>query len=130
MHLENQLKNSHSQVEQLINPELEKIKEIIKQHDKEEAQFSEELRTLAGTVKEREKDLEKKEKESKKARKQEGKSARLNWESGRLKLSKVLFFVLVTAASNGAQPPAAAPPAPQADLGQGAGRKETQVLSE
>ncbi|MBI2668285.1 chromosome segregation protein SMC [Candidatus Woesearchaeota archaeon] len=65
LHLENQLKNSHLQVEQLINPELEKIKEIIKQHDKEEAQFSEELRALSGTVKEREKDLEKKEKESK-----------------------------------------------------------------
>jgi chromosome segregation protein len=63
--LENELKNKSEQVNQLIAPETEKIKEIIKQHDKEESEFNKEIKELTENIKKRDKDLIQKEKESK-----------------------------------------------------------------
>src|SRR3989338_10513848 len=44
--LEGELKNTSTQIEKMIAPEQEKIKEIIKQHDKEEHQFNIEIKSL------------------------------------------------------------------------------------
>ncbi len=63
--LENELKNSAVHLEQVYSPELEKIKEIIKQHDKEEQQFGEEIKTLTSSVTKKEQELLQKEKASK-----------------------------------------------------------------
>ena len=63
--LENELKNKSEQVDQLIAPETEKIKEIIKQHDKEESEFNKEIKELTENIQKRDKDLVQKEKESK-----------------------------------------------------------------
>ncbi|MBI2582526.1 chromosome segregation protein SMC [Candidatus Woesearchaeota archaeon] len=65
LRLESDLKNMLTQMEQMLAPEKEKIKEILKQHDKEEHRFHAEIARLTGSIKEREKDLEVKEKESK-----------------------------------------------------------------
>jgi len=65
LRLEGDLKNSSEQVVQLIAPESEKIKEIIKQHNKEEEQFNKETKGLSITISQKEKDLSVKEKESK-----------------------------------------------------------------
>ncbi|MFH1276046.1 MAG: chromosome segregation protein SMC [Candidatus Woesearchaeota archaeon] len=65
LRLESDLKNSLSQVEELIAPEKVKIIEIMKQHDKEEKEFSLEIGKLSLTVGKREKDLVQKEKDSK-----------------------------------------------------------------
>lgn len=63
--MESDLRNSHTQINQLIAPEKDKILEIIKQHDKEETSFTEEIKNLSASVSVREKDLIVKEKESK-----------------------------------------------------------------
>ena len=63
--LEGDLRNSSTNLEQLYSPELNKIKEIIQQHNKEENQFKEEIKTLSLKISECEKNLSKKEKESK-----------------------------------------------------------------
>ena len=65
LRLEGDLKNSASQVEQLLAPEKEKIQEIIKQHDKEETQFTKEMTDLTISVQKKEQDLKQKEKDSK-----------------------------------------------------------------
>ncbi|MEK6900405.1 MAG: hypothetical protein AABX05_04750, partial [Nanoarchaeota archaeon] len=62
---ESDLKNMLLQMEQMLAPEKEKIKEILKQHDKEEQKFTLEIGRLTGSIKDREKELEVKEKESK-----------------------------------------------------------------
>lgn len=61
---ESDLKNLNSQMAELIGPELEKIEEIIKQHDKEEEKFVKEIKHLSEKVKEQDKVLKVKEKES------------------------------------------------------------------
>ncbi|MBT4604761.1 chromosome segregation protein SMC [archaeon] len=58
---ENEIKNLESQKSQLIGPELEKMGEIIKQHDKELSQFQEEVQTRSHDIKEEEADLKIKE---------------------------------------------------------------------
>lgn len=65
LRLEGDLKNLTSNVRQILSPEQEKIQEIIKQHDKEEAQFKIEIEKLTKSAEIKEKDLEKKEQESK-----------------------------------------------------------------
>ncbi len=62
---ENDLKNLGSQLDRLIAPEMEKIQEIIKQHDKEHASFSKEIEKLGAEVEKKGKVLALKEKESK-----------------------------------------------------------------
>ncbi len=64
VHLENEQKTAQLQIDQMINPEKEKIHEIIKQHEKEETQFKEEISTLNSSIIEKEKILDQKEKES------------------------------------------------------------------
>ncbi|HLD79338.1 MAG TPA: chromosome segregation protein SMC [Candidatus Nanoarchaeia archaeon] len=64
LRLESDLKNILTQMEQMLAPEKEKIKEILKQHDKEEHRFHGEINRLTGSIKEREKELEVREKES------------------------------------------------------------------
>ena len=64
LRLESDLKNSMLHLSQLFAPEQEKIREILKQHDKEETQFNEEIRELTSAVKSKEKGLEQQEKES------------------------------------------------------------------
>ena len=63
--LDNELKNSSDQVSQLISPEKEKIKEILKQHEKEEKDFNLEIKKLSEKVNTGDKELKEKEKESK-----------------------------------------------------------------
>ncbi len=63
--LENDLKNKASNIDQIINPEKEKIQEILKQHQKEEVEFGKEIMVLNKSIIEKEKDLVQKEKESK-----------------------------------------------------------------
>jgi chromosome segregation protein len=65
MRTENELKNSHAQVEQLIGPEQLKIKEILKQHDKEKTEFNQEMKKLADRLENNEKELNEREKASK-----------------------------------------------------------------
>ncbi len=62
---EGDLKNSLAQLEQMFAPEREKIKEILKQHDREEAQFNMEIKDLSEKTKRSEKNLTEKEKASK-----------------------------------------------------------------
>ncbi len=62
--LEHELKNSAVHLEQVYSPELEKIKEIMKQHDKEESQFSEEIKSLTASVTKKDQELMQKEKAS------------------------------------------------------------------
>lgn len=65
LRLENDLKNASSHIDQLISPEREKIKEIIKQHQKEEQKFLTEIKGLATDIAQKEKELFTREKESK-----------------------------------------------------------------
>jgi len=65
LRLKSEIKNLSTQVDQLIAPEREKIKEILKQHGKEETKFNIEIKELAGKIKDREKHLTEKEKASK-----------------------------------------------------------------
>ncbi len=65
LRLESDLKNSAVHMEQLLGPEQLKIKEIIKQHDKEESTFVEEIKSLAGKTDQAETELKEKEKASK-----------------------------------------------------------------
>lgn len=62
---ESDLRHLGTQMDQVFSPEKEKIEEIMKQHDKEETQFSKELKTLATIMKEKEQMLKKKEQNSK-----------------------------------------------------------------
>ncbi len=62
--LEQELKNISQHQQELFAPEQEKIKEILKQHDKEETQFSAEIRQLSLRIKDQEQQLGKKEKDS------------------------------------------------------------------
>jgi len=62
--LDSELKNINMQIEQMIAPEREKIREIMKQHDKEESQFSEEIKKLSSIISQKEKELVLKENES------------------------------------------------------------------
>ncbi|MDO8656638.1 MAG: hypothetical protein Q7K45_05345, partial [Nanoarchaeota archaeon] len=62
---EGDLKNSVTHLEQMFAPEREKIKEILKQHDKEESQFGVEIKELSQKVGLNEKELTEKEKASK-----------------------------------------------------------------
>lgn len=64
LRFESDLKNSASQVEQLLLPEKEKILEILKQHEKEEKQFAKEIEILTAAVRKKEKELVQREKES------------------------------------------------------------------
>jgi len=63
--LENDLKNAGAQIAQMIGPEKQKIMDILKQHEKEEEQFTKEIKELSERATVNEKDLEGKEKESK-----------------------------------------------------------------
>ncbi len=63
--LEGDLKNSSTNMEQLYGPELVKIQEIIQQHDKEENDFSSEIKERSAAVATKEKELQLKEKASK-----------------------------------------------------------------
>ncbi len=65
LRLESDLKNSALHIEQLLGPEQLKIKEIIKQHDKEESSFVEEIKSLGGKTDQAEAELKEKEKASK-----------------------------------------------------------------
>ena len=65
LRLEGELKNSTAQVEQMFTPEQQKIQEILKQHAKEEAQFTTEIKDLTLKIKQKEEELFKKEQESK-----------------------------------------------------------------
>jgi len=62
---ENDLKNMNSQLQQIISPEQEKIAEIMKQHNKEEAEFIIEIKELSEKNKVKDKELIIKEKASK-----------------------------------------------------------------
>jgi chromosome segregation protein len=62
---ENDMKNINSQMKQIIDPEVEKFAEIIKQHDKEKEQFVSESSNLSSKLKVQVKDLDEKEKASK-----------------------------------------------------------------
>ncbi len=63
LQLEHDSKNSSTQMT-MIYPELEKIQEIIKQHDREEATFGTEIKELTEQIKVKVKELEQREKES------------------------------------------------------------------
>ena len=63
--LEGELKTNTAQIEQLVSPEIEKISEILKQHEKEETSFKEEIAKLAAIITQNEKELIEKEKASK-----------------------------------------------------------------
>ncbi len=63
--LESELKNAVGSVDSMLNSERDKIREILKQQDKEESQFNSEVAQLASVVVEKEKLLLIKEKESK-----------------------------------------------------------------
>ncbi len=65
LRLESDLKNSALHMEQLLGPEQLKIKEIIKQHDKEEFTFADEIKTLSSKAEQAETELKDKEKASK-----------------------------------------------------------------
>ena len=65
LRLESDLKNSIQQVEKLILPEKEKIMEIVKQHQKEEHQFTKEIAERTTAVGSKEKELSRKEEASK-----------------------------------------------------------------
>lgn len=65
LRLESDGKNMTEQMSELISPEQEKIREIMKQHDKEELDFKEELQKLTKKVDQKNKELAKKEKGSK-----------------------------------------------------------------
>jgi len=65
LRFESELKNSATNMEQLVGPEQEKIQEIIKQHDKEEVEFTEEIKSLSTNLKDKDKELVLKEKASK-----------------------------------------------------------------
>ena len=60
--LEGDLKNNQAHLEKMVAPEKEKIKEIIKQHGREEVQFTAEIAELSGKIKKGEKELAEKEK--------------------------------------------------------------------
>ncbi len=62
--LEQELKSSVQQLQQLIGPEAEKITEILKQHEKEGAAFTAEIKMLQESIAAKEKDLKLKENES------------------------------------------------------------------
>jgi chromosome segregation protein len=62
---ENDLKNLTSQSEKLILPEIEKIQEILKQHNKEQEDFKFEIKDLSEKVKVKDSELKVKEVESK-----------------------------------------------------------------
>ncbi len=62
--LEQELKGSLEQVKQLFGPEAEKIAEILKQHDKEAASFTAEIRQLQDVAAAKEKELKQREQES------------------------------------------------------------------
>lgn len=62
---ENDLRNSKQNMDQIIAPEREKIQEIMKQHDKEEEQFINEIKELNKIITIDEKDLKIKEQQSK-----------------------------------------------------------------
>ena len=65
LRIESDLKNSLVKMDQLISPEISKIKEIMKQHDKEEEKFTKEITALAVRVSDNGKLLIEKEKDSK-----------------------------------------------------------------
>ncbi|MDP3990469.1 MAG: chromosome segregation protein SMC [archaeon] len=61
---ESDMKNSNTQSEQLVAPERNKIQEILKQHEKEEVQFKEEIIKLTETIVNQDKELVQREKAS------------------------------------------------------------------
>ncbi len=63
--LESDLKNTAVQMEQMFAPEQVKMQEILKQHEKEEAQFTQEIKNLTESIGQKEKVLQEKEKASK-----------------------------------------------------------------
>jgi len=65
LRMESDLKNLLTRMEQLLAPEKEKIRDISKQHDKEEQKFTAEIAKLVSGIQVKEKELEVKEKESK-----------------------------------------------------------------
>ncbi|MFH1682430.1 MAG: chromosome segregation protein SMC [Candidatus Woesearchaeota archaeon] len=62
--LRNELKNTDTKITELIQPEKNKIMDILKQHHKEEEGFNNELKDLKESTEQQEKDLKIKEKES------------------------------------------------------------------
>jgi len=62
---EGDLKNLTAQMDQLIGPEITKIQDIIKQHNKEEEKFTQEIKDLSESSSKLDKDLQEKEKASK-----------------------------------------------------------------
>lgn len=65
LRLESDLKNLLNRMEQMLAPEKEKMREISKQHAKEEQKFTAEIAKLTASIQAQEKELEVKEKESK-----------------------------------------------------------------
>ncbi len=65
LRLDAELKSTRMQMEQMFAPEQEKIKEIMKQHEKEETAFAKEIRELSVMMEKQEKELVEKEKASK-----------------------------------------------------------------
>jgi len=65
LRLEGDMKSALTEAQGIIAPEREKIREIMKQHDKEEKEFNLEIGNLMVSIGKREKDLAEKEKESK-----------------------------------------------------------------
>src|SRR3989344_8723902 len=65
LRIESDLKNSLVRVDQLISPEINKIREIMKQHDKEEEKFTKEIVLLNDRLSKNGKILQEKEKNSK-----------------------------------------------------------------
>ncbi len=64
LRIEAELKNAHVHGEQLVAPEQEKVRGILKQHDKEELQFRKEVEQLTAALGKQEKVLAEKEKAS------------------------------------------------------------------
>lgn len=62
--LESELKLGSAQLQQMFTPELQKIQDIIKQHDKEEAKFTIEIKQLDVKIKQNQQELAQKEKDS------------------------------------------------------------------
>ena len=64
--LQGELRSSESEVKNILGPETEKVREILKQHDKEKAAFQTEKEQLAARLKTQEKLLKEKEKQEEK----------------------------------------------------------------
>ncbi len=64
--LKNEIKNRETQISTILNPELENVRKITKQHQKEQQDFKKEVDELKKLIKEQEKELKEKREEEKK----------------------------------------------------------------